>query len=520
MSNESQYLNNLGLIFYHTVEMFSCNSALRYPAGENISYAELNSRSNKVARFFLQNGIIKGDVVAIFNDKSSDAFVSILACIKIGAVYTNIDHQNPISRIDKMLNSCKPKLILNFFPELRDTFYKLIQQGWAVFSAYQDKLKSKVQLFKEHNLTQTSSISGSDPIYIVFTSGSTGFPKGALMSHDNVKHFVQWSQATFNITPNDRLTNVNPIYFDNSVFDIYSSLFTGASLSPITETIVSIPHKLVSVLEELKCSIWFSVPSLLVYLLTTKSLNNSALPSIQKIIFGGEGFPKANLKKLFDLLGHRTELVNVYGPTECTCICSSYVISESDFNNMQALPPLGQISTNFSYLILDNNEQQSTKGELCLIGPCVGMGYYNENKLTLSAFTSLPKSKNTGDVMYRTGDLVEEKNHSLHFLGRKDNQIKHMGYRIELEEIESVINSLDEVSQCVVVYITHELYAGKISAAVVLNTKISLEALKKLIDSKLPDYMRPKELNLLSQLPKNRNGKVDRSRLKLRYSDL
>jgi D-alanine--poly(phosphoribitol) ligase subunit 1 len=329
-----------------------------------------------------------------------------------------------------------------------------------------------------------------------------------------VLNFIQWSQETFDITANDRLTNANPIYFDNSVFDFYSALFSGAVLVPIDNQLAKNPKQLVQAINQAACTIWFSVPSLLVYLLTTKALSNNDFQTIRIISFGGEGFPKNKLSLLFDLYGDRVKLVNVYGPTECTCICSSYEISEKDFDDMNELAPLGFLSRNFSFEIIPTDMANLHYGELALIGPCVGLGYYNDTERTGQSFIQNPGTKFT-QTMYLTGDIVERSSTGqLFFRGRKDNQVKHMGYRIELEEIEAAFSSLSYINESAVIYerLTPEL--GQIRAYVSLGIGGKTEqSILDDIRSLLPPYMVPKRISILEVLPKNSNGKIDRKQI-------
>src|ERR1035437_6042940 len=331
---DNKYIYNVGQLFYQVVEKYEDRTALKYLQGKSYTFSELNKRSNQLAHYLLQNNINQGDVVGILNNKTFEAYSLMLACIKIGAIYTNFDFTNPWQRISKIVSNCKPRIIFNdhensnLTNEIKDHF------EIKVVDLFASDFLSQTNTLDENNLVRaTTNITGAEPLYIMFTSGSTGFPKGALMSHGNVLNLISWGQTTFNVRPEDVFTNANPIYFDNSVFDFYTSLFSGACLVPFSTETVKDSRLLVAAVNEAKCTIWFSVPSLLVYLLTTKALKSTDFTTLSRIAFGGEGFSKPKLKQLYDLFGNRIQLFNVYGPTECTCIYSSYLISEKDFRS-------------------------------------------------------------------------------------------------------------------------------------------------------------------------------------------
>lgn len=514
MASQASYSFNLGLAFYKIVEQHATRVALSYPDDTQLTYQELNELSNRIARFLLAKKVQSGDVVAIFNDKSPVAFAIMLACLKTGVIYTNLDGTNPWERLRKIIATCRPKLI--FYDSESEPIRKEVANTFTDIQQIQFQTKEfedEVNKFNPSNLQEPQLIHGGTPAYIMFTSGSTGFPKGAVMSHNNVLNFIQWGRQTFSVTPDDVFTNVNPVYFDNSVFDFYTSLFSGATLVPLNATITKSTKALVQAINHSKCTIWFSVPSLLVYLLTTKALTRHDFPTIRRIAFGGEGFPKNKMKQLFDLLGDRIELFNVYGPTECTCICSSYRISSGDFKNMLELAPLGYIAPNFGYEIIEAEEGNPSLGELALIGPCVGLGYYNDPERTAASFVQ-NKQRTYHERMYKTGDLVERaSNGYLYFKGRVDNQIKHMGYRIELEEVEAAFSSLEYINEVGVIYekVTPDL--GQIKAFISLADKNKLtEDIQQDIKNILPSYMVPK-IKVMDILPKNRNGKIDRKQL-------
>jgi D-alanine--poly(phosphoribitol) ligase subunit 1 len=281
------------------------------------------------------------------------------------------------------------------------------------------------------------------------------------------------------------------------------------------------PKLLVDKVAKTECTLWFSVPSLLVFLQMMKAAGGDNLRSIRRFVFGGEGYPKAKLKELYDAYSSTSELFNVYGPTECTCICSSYKISARDFEDLRGLPPLGTLAENFSFLVLDDDGRAAPggeTGELCLLGPNVGLGYYNDPVRTAASFVPNPYNDAFHEVMYKTGDLVrvDTANGMLHIQGRKDNQIKHMGYRIELEEIEAALHCLEYVSEAVALHASVN-GLSRIVAVVALCEDLEDERIRRDVAQIIPSYMIPSTFHREPVLPKNANGKVDRQRLMAKY---
>jgi len=500
---------NLGRKFHEIARAHGQRPALRQTDGEMISYDQLDKLSNRIGRLLVERGLRRGDVVGVFHDKSPAAFASMLACLKIGLIYTNLDPDSPWERLRKMLRTCEPKAIVNGFFESPHRSH-LEGEGAIMIPLHHSEVVAELDKRDPIEPTDLDDVTGADPAYVMFTSGSTGTPKGAVISHGNLLNFVAWAQDRFQLTSEDILSNVNPMYFDNSVFDFYSALFSGATLVPISSEQARDPRQLVSIINNLGFTVWFSVPSLLVYLLTTRALRASDFPSVRKIIFGGEGFPKPKLKQLYDLFGARAELENVYGPTECTCICSAHTIVPSDFADMKALATLGFLAPNFDYEILAEASDQDV-GELFLRGPNVGLGYFNDPVRTAQAFVQNPAHGRFVDIGYRTGDLVRrDPDGRLHFVGRADFQIKHMGYRIELEEIEAAFAVLAGVKECAVIYRKLGEGLGEIAAFAALASPKTPDELIKGVAGIIPPYMVPKRVTILDSLPKNANGKIDR----------
>lgn len=508
---------NLGIKFGQIAAAYADRPALRFPDGSVLTHGALDKLANQIAHLLIGTGLRRGDVAAIFHDKSAPAFALMLACLKTGVIYTNLDPASPWDRLRKIIDTCEPAIIVNAFADFPHSA-SLDTQRTRVLELNRSDTIADLEKQASSCPLCVETVTGSDPAYLMFTSGSTGMPKGAVMSHANVLNFINWAQDRMAITPKDVFSNANPIYFDNSVFDFYVSLFSGASLVPITSEQVRDPRQLVDIVTRLECTIWFSVPSLLVYLLTTRALNATDFSAIRKIVFGGEGFPKAKLKRLYDLFGARAELENVYGPTECTCICSAHTIGPADFADMQSLATLGFLARNFDYEILTTVESDDA-GELFLRGPNVGMGYYNDAPRTAKSFVQNPRHRRYADIGYRTGDLVRRDDSGrLHFVGRADFQIKHMGYRIELEEIESALATVSEVKECAVIYRKLGEGLGEIVGFAALSSVRTPEELVQEVARIVPPYMVPKRVRLLDDLPKNANGKIDRLVLQMMAS--
>ena len=506
-----EYIYNIGCQFNKVANENSSRVALRYPDGRELSYAALDVLSNKIAHYFLARGLKKGDVIALFNNKSPLGYGCMLGALKCGIIYTNLDLTSPYQRIKKIIERCAPKVIIydvdceikKDVAELQIDSINLYEDFISVIAGYDDELPA-----------ETQGVTGAAGAYIMFTSGSTGFPKGAVITHANLLNFIHWGQTTYSITSDDVLTNANPIYFDNSVFDFYISLFSGAKLVPLTNELTKDPFTLMKAVGAAGCTTWFSVPSLLVYLMTTKALGAKSLPTVKRFIFGGEGFPKPKLKKLFEMYGAQATLYNVYGPTECTCICSSYTISEADFADMNVLAPLGYLAPNFNF-VLANTDESGTFGELCLMGPNVGAGYYNDAERTSKSFIQNPYNALYNEVVYKTGDLVQvDAEGKLHFKGRADNQVKHMGYRIELEEIESMLSTLNYVNEVAVIYDRINESFGQILAYVSVSAPKQDSEVIHDLKLLVPEYMVPRKVYIMDHLPKNHNGKIDKVALK------
>ncbi len=507
------YRYNIGLAYVAIAKAFPSNAAFRFSDGRVVTHADFDALSNRVAAVLADRGIVRRDVVGIVHTKTLGCYAAMMGALKIGAAYVNLDDQNPPARLKHILATARPKVICaETVPE--SVRLSSNDGGVELFELGDARVADEVDRANEHPALDASSVTGADPAYIMYTSGSTGVPKGALMTHANVLNFGAWVGARFGIGPSDTLTNVNPMYFDNSVFDFYGALLNGAAIVPVTREVLSDPARMLEQVEAAGATIWFSVPSLLIYLTALKLLAREGIPKIRTFGFGGEGYPKPELRKLFATFAARSTLVNVYGPTECTCICSAWDVRAEDLDDPNGLVTLGPVADNFSMLVLDGDRpvEAGGVGELCLLGPQVGLGYANDPERTQRAFTPSPLNAAWTERMYRTGDLVRlgADGRSLDFVGRKDNQVKHMGYRIELEEIEAALNQLEGVVQSATLLRAARRDLKQLVAYVAADRVVAPETLRAGLARLLPPYMIPQRFEVRSALPKNANGKVDR----------
>jgi D-alanine--poly(phosphoribitol) ligase subunit 1 len=515
------YEYNLGIRFQNIAESHTSKTAIWFSATDVTSYGKLNRLANQMARWMMERGLGIGEVVNISGVKSIHTVATMIACLKIGAPYSVLDPDSPVERLRKIVFTCRPRLLVAEHDLIAQLNQVSVELGITSVEKNTAELTQTLSKYKDTDLIETRQVTGNNLAYIMYTSGSTGFPKGAVMTHANLLNLIEWSRETYDVTSEDVLTNVNPLYFDNSVFDFYSALFTGACLVPFSKEETRDPKLLVEKVNAARCTLWFSVPSLLIFLQTMKATDGKNLRSIRRFVFGGEGYPKAKLKRLYDVYADTSEFFNVYGPTECTCICTSYKLSLQDFEYVQELPPLGYIAPNFSFLILDRDDRIVTAGEtgeLCLIGPNVGRGYYNDPERTAAAFVQNPHNDKFQEIIYKTGDLVrlDPADGKLYIYGRKDNQIKHMGYRIELEEIEAAIHCLDYVSEAAALH-TNAGGLSRLVAVVAASRNFDDAEIRKDLRQIIPDYMIPSVYYQEDILPKNPNGKVDRRFLVEKY---
>lgn len=357
----------------------------------------------------------------------------------------------------------------------------------------------------------TEKIIDTDLLYVLFTSGSTGVPKGVSICHRSVIDYTDWVTETFNITQKDTFGNQAPFYFDNSILDIYSCMKTGATLNIIPKKLFFQPVPLLEYIKYNKINTIFWVPSALIVVSKLKAFRNVDLSdTLKRVLFCGEVMPNKQLNIWRKFLPNVT-YANLYGPTEITDACTYYIV-DREFSDDEPLP-IGIPMSNTDILVLNDEDKLVTDdevGELCVRGTSLAMGYYNNPEKTRSAFVQNPLNKAVPEIIYRTGDLVRYNEYrEIIYISRKDFQIKHLGHRIELGEIETAISSLEEVTlNCC-------LYDEKNQKIVLfVDAQVDRDYIKERIEKLVPEYMIPGKVIYLENMPINANGKIDRIKLK------
>lgn len=448
--------------------------------------------------------------IGIFLPKGANSIIAFLGTLYSGNFYVPLDIESPQKRLETIINNLEPKIIITTKKYLEILLLQKFDKNRILL--IDEIFNKKITYNNKLILQNLENIIDADPVYTIYTSGSTGTPKGVVISHRGVIDYIDWAVNCFNINSDTIIGNQAPFYFDNSTLDIYLCLATGATLIIIPKYLFIFPVRLLEYIKEKEINFIFWVPSVLTSIANIKLLDKVDVNCLKKILFAGEVMPMKHLNYWRKRLKN-TLFANLYGPTEITVDCTYYIV-EKDFHDDESLP-IGMPCRNSDVFILNKDDKKADtneKGELCVRGSSLALGYWNNFKKTDEVFTQNPLNKNYPDMIYRTGDIVyKNKEGLIIFVGRKDSQIKHQGYRIELGEIENAVLSISEIDNACVIYNDKDkniilFYESK-------NIVTPVEIRKELIKY-LPKHMLPTVFTKLDKLPKNPNGKIDRLALK------
>ncbi len=496
-----EWLENTASVFPEKIAIYDENGS--------ITYRTYRDSSRKIAsgiiKLKMKMGIDLKSPVVVYLDKGKEMLVSFMGVAYSGGFYSPIDVEMPESRVNKILDVLKPKVVITN-DKYVDQFKRLNYDG--EFIIYSEggvgQPDDIVDLVKE-------KIIDTDLLYVLFTSGSTGTPKGVCINHRSVIDYISWVTETFSIGCDDSFGNQAPFYFDNSILDIYSCMKTGATLYIIPKKLFFQPVLLLEYIKNNDINTIFWVPSALIVVAKLKAFKNVDLScTLKRVLFCGEVMPNKQLNIWRKYLPN-VVYANLYGPTEITDACTYYIV-DRDFSDDEPLP-IGIPMKNTDILVLNESNklvEEDEVGELCVRGTSLAMGYYNNLEKTKEAFVQNPLNAAVPEIIYRTGDLVKYNSRGeLLYLSRKDFQIKHLGHRIELGEIETAVAAIEGVSMCCC------LYDEKRQRIVLfIDKEYDKEFIKKCLEATIPDYMIPGQVKYLEEMPINANGKIDRVKLK------
>jgi amino acid adenylation domain-containing protein len=513
--------------FLESADRFPSREALVVD-GERLSYLALQRLADRIASTILQQEYDFSPLVALLAHRSKTAYASILGILGAGKGYVPLNPKFPAERTGRMLalSGCGmliagteglprlPNLLIEVNRPLTVILPDLIDASGLSSDFPQHRFVASKVMADSDSLPFRPGVSPSDVAYLLFTSGSTGQPKGVPIAQSNVRSYLQYICDRYDVSATDRFSQEFDLTFDLSVHDMFVCWERGACLFSVPEKSVMAPAKFI---REHQLTIWFSVPSVIGVLATMRLLPPGSFPSLRYSLFCGEPLA-ASHAQLWQEAAPNSILENLYGPTETTIAISHYRWHQtgSSKESVNGIVPIGWIFDGQRCSVIDAERKgvpAGITGELCLCGSQVTTGYWNEPTKTQEQFVRLPAAGER--TWYRTGDRVrQDANGCLYYLGRMDHQVKIRGYRVELQEIEAVLRRACDTEQ--VVSIAWPVKNGSADGVVAFVSGVATLDTDRVLDycSKiLPSYMVPRKIYPCDEMPLNANGKIDRNRL-------
>jgi len=472
-------------------------------AGEELSYAELGRRAAAIASAIAERGPDGAPpLTAVFASRSSTAFVGVLGALWAGHGYVPLNPSFPAERCRGMLerSGCRTLIVDAEAAEQLDELLDGLEQEIEVIAPDAEDLGGEV----EPKLAAADAIA-----YLLFTSGSTGRPKGVGVAHGNVVSFIEAVAERYGVSEEDRLSQTFDMTFDLSVFDMFLAWERGACVCCPSDRQLMAPARFI---RDSELTIWFSVPSLAALMRKLRMLKPESFPSLRWSLFCGEPLP-AELAGAWLQAAPSSTVENLYGPTEATIACTVHTFAADEAGTANGIVPIGEPIGETETMVADpelNEVEPGGDGELLVRGPQVTPGYWQDAEKTAAAFVVPP---GRAERHYRTGDRVRRPlsaDETLTYIGRMDHQIKVLGHRVELGEIEAALRDASGIDAAIAVgWPLTESGAGGI-VAFLGDPEADVAAVREALSGRLPEYMLPRRYELLEALPLNANGKFDR----------
>lgn len=505
----------------NAVQLHPKNVAFR--CGEQqLTYEQLQLKTNQLAQHLVHSGVKKGDRVGIYMNRCLETAIAIYGILKSGAAYVPIDPISPKNRTLFLLENCGIEILITVEKQ-KKRIHKLLETPTSIKQIIGVSTQFNVKHCLWEDLYNTSlesyqpiQLDQNDLAYIMYTSGSTGAPKGIMHTHKSGLAYAKLSADLYGLTVTDSVANHAPLHFDISTFGYFSAPFASATTVIIPDAHTNLPASLAALIAAEKISVWYSVPLALSQLVLSKVLDNYDFSALRWVLFGGENFPLKYLNLLMQKWPH-ARYSNVYGPAEVNQ-CTYYNFDTSV--NIEKYIPIGKVWNYTDYKIIDENDQEiydDTAGQLVIHSTTMMKGYWGNEVLTKQSIYTVQTSDSSKKSFYRTGDLVKrDQLGQLIFLGRKDRQVKVRGYRIELDEVEAVLNNHPAIKEATVCKLHNKDNIATIHAAVifVIGAEIPVNTLITYCRANLPSYAVPERLDILESFPRTGSGKIDLTRIK------
>jgi len=524
---EENFVNNLKNYLTRSGIIYPEKEALKV-ADDSFNYKNLHGLACQFSQSLNLLQITPGSKVALWLPKSAEAYISIFGSVEHNSAFIPLDISMPASRVNYILSDSGADMLIcrtSDYRKLSESRCRCLNLVILVgdkdeedlyplgrYLYWQDFMRTAptacdTQVKCGHTATQ--AFDEESIAYIFYTSGSTGLPKGAAISHRAACSFVDWAVDCIDLTSADVVANQASLSFDLSTFDLFATLSAGATLVAIPDWPISSGYPFARFIQEQRISVWYSVPTILNKIAASQRKTPFNLNCLRVVIFAGEAFAKQDLVA-FQCYVKEASLYNWYGATEINS-CISHLVTAENLASDQPLPigipcPFVKIK-----LVFDAG---SSVGELFVAGESLMTGYVKNGKVRKDGFV---RGLDKEDLYYATGDLVSEENGLLIYHGRRDHMIKHKGYRVELAEIENNVLNHSGVEEVACVYVDKAIVLFVVPHASSLNLLES--KLRSKLAETLPNYMRPEKMFISEKLPKSVRGKVDRGRLKTLYLD-